>query len=363
MKKIIFTVTNDLSYDQRMRRICGTLAANGYSITLVGRKLASSPPLTDTGYRQKRIRCWFNKGRMFYAEYNFRLFFYLLFRKADAICAIDLDTIMACYQAARLKGAIRIYDAHELFTEMKEVISRPRIHNVWLNIEKKYVPRFRHGYTVSDSIAAEFNKRYGVQYGCIRNVPVLRDMEPAVPGEKFILYQGAVNEARGFEQLIPAMQQVDCRMIICGDGNFMPQLKELIRKYGLEQKIELKGMLPPEELWTLAQKAFAGVAIAEKEGLNQYLALPNKFFDYLHAGVPQVTMDFPEYRAINSEYEVAVLIGEPDAAHIAAALNLLLGDAVVHARLRKNCLEARKAFNWQKEEKKLIAFYQAIFNH
>lgn len=363
MKKLFFTVTNDLSYDQRMRRICGTLAANGYAVTLVGRKLTSSVSLTETGYRQKRIRCWFNKGRMFYAEYNLRLFLYLLFKKADAVCAIDLDTIMACYYASKLKGAVRIYDAHELFTEMKEVISRPRIHKVWKGIERKYVPKFRHGYTVSEPIASEFNKRYGVHYACIRNMPVLREKQPVIAGEKFILYQGAVNEARAFEQLIPALQKVNCRMVICGDGNFMPQLKELIHSCKLEERITLKGMVAPEELWHLSQQAFAGVAVAEKDGLNQYLALPNKFFDYIHAGLPQVTMDFPEYRAINEQFEVAVLIGTADAALIAAALNQLLADAVLYERLRENCLKARKVLNWQEEEKKLIAFYQAIFNH
>ena len=75
---IYFTVTNDLTYDQRMNRICTSLAAHGYNVVLVGRRRKQSQPLRKEKYQQKRLRCWFQKGKVFYAEYNFRLFFYLL---------------------------------------------------------------------------------------------------------------------------------------------------------------------------------------------------------------------------------------------------------------------------------------------
>lgn len=361
VKRIYFTVTNDLRYDQRMQRICGTLAGHGYAVTLVGRRLPSSPPLQSAAYRQVRLRCWFKRSQWFYAEYNIRLFFFLLFRKMDAICAIDLDTILPCLRVARWKGIPRIYDAHELFTELKEVITRPRVQRVWTRIEKKSVPLFPLGYTVSEGIAEEFRKRYGVQYPAIRNMPVLRPLDTPQAEERFILYQGAVNEARGLENLVPAMREVPCKLVICGDGNFMEKLKQLIASEGLEHKIELKGMLPPETLWKISQQAFIAVAVPEKEGLNQYLALPNKFFDYLHAGLPQVTVDYPEYRKLNEQFEVAVLLAESSPAQIAAALNNLLQDTVLYQRLRNNCLKAREVLNWQAEEKKLLQFYQSVF--
>jgi len=359
-KTIYFTVTNDLVHDQRMQRICTTLATNGYDVTLVGRKLRSSLPLKEKNYRQKRIRCWFSRGRLFYAEYNMRLFFFLLRKKMDAICAIDLDTILPCLKISRIKKIPRAYDAHELFTELKEVVTRPRIHRVWSRIEKKTVPHFRLGYTVSESIAGEFRKRYGVDYAVIRNVPVLRELKPAPAGEKFFLYQGAVNEARGFEFLVPAMKEVNCPLVICGDGNYMVQLKKLISEYDLKDRVLLKGMLPPEALFELARTAWAGIAIAENTGLNQYLALPNKFFDYLHAGLPQVTMDYPEYRRINRQFEVALLIPDTDPGTIAGAMNKMLEDDVLHSTLKENCNRARLELNWQEEEKKLLAFYKSF---
>ena len=362
MKRIFFTVTNDLSYDQRMNRICTSLAENGYDVTLVGFTKRNSIPLTQEKYRQKRIPCIFKKGKLFYAEYNARLFFYLLFQKVDAICAIDLDTILPCLRISKLKKVPRIYDAHELFTELKEVVKRPKIQQMWKRIERHTVPKYKWGYTVSDSIAEEFRKRYKTDYKTIRNVSRLRPLNHVEQPEKFILYQGAVNEARAFEFLIPAMEMVDCSLVICGDGNFMPQLKELIKKHKVENKVQLKGLMTPADLWLFSQQAYIGVAIAENEGLNQYLALPNKFFDYIHAALPQVTMNFPEYKKINKRHEVAILIDDPNPKTIASALNNMLVDNVLHQRLRANCLRARVELNWQREEQKLLSFYQSVFS-
>ncbi|MBL7744306.1 MAG: glycosyltransferase [Chitinophagaceae bacterium] len=345
-----------------MARICTSLAENGYAVTLIGRKLATSLPLKQEKFRQKRLNCFFSKGKLFYAEYNIRLFFFLLLHKMDAICAIDLDTILPCLYISKWKRIPRIYDAHELFTGLKEVATRPLIKKMWTWVEKKTVPRYSHGYTVSESIAEEFNRRYGVKYKTIRNITRLRDLTEQPSSEKFLLYQGAVNEARAFEQLIPALKQINCKLIVCGDGNFMTRLKELIRLNNAEDKVELKGMLSPDDLWTISQKAAIGMGVAENTGINQYLALPNKFFDYIHAGLPQIAMNFPEYQKINKQFEVAILLNDIAPERIAEAVNNLLQNDVLYKKLRQNCLRARQVLNWQQEEKELLDFYQSVFH-
>jgi glycosyltransferase involved in cell wall biosynthesis len=361
-KKIYFAVTNDLVYDQRMNRICSSLERNDFDVTLVGRRLKHSPPLKNENYQQTRIRCWFNKGKLFYFEYNVRLFFFLFFKKMDGICAIDLDTISPCLAISKLKNIPRIYDAHEFFTGLKEVVTRPAIQKFWTRIEKWAVPKFKWGYTVSESIADEFHRLYGVNYATIRNIPVLKPLGHLPATEKFILYQGAVNEARGFEYLIPAMKMIGYKLVICGDGNFMHQLKDLIIINEVQDKVELKGMLQPAELWKISQQATIGVAFPENIGLNQYLALANKFFDYMHAGLPQITVDFPEYKKLNDIYHVAVLVNGIEPKTIADSVNNLMADDVLLEQLRENCRKAREELNWQNEEKKLINFYQNIFN-
>lgn len=370
MKTIVFTVTNDLDYDQRMQRICTSLAKAGYDILLVGRKNTGGTALQQKVFRQKRLHCFCKAGFIFYAEYNLRLFLYLLFTQMDVICAIDLDTILPCYYISLLRRKKRVYDAHELFTEMKEVITRPVIKRLWRTIEKITVPNFSQGYTVSYSIAGEFKKRYNVSYEVIRNMPVKKNdtlvKEGSSPhvniqNEKVILYQGAVNEARGLENLVDAMQYINAVLHIYGDGNMYGQIKFLINKKNLQNKIILKGKLLPEALPAITQNAFAGINLVEPIGLNQVYSLANKFFDYIQAAIPQVTMNFPEYKKINEETEVAVLINTVATNEIAGAINLLLNDEATYQKLKDNCLAAREMYTWQHEEQKLLCFYKKIF--
>lgn len=362
MKKIYFTVTNDLSYDQRMHRICSSLANAGYDVTLVGRELKTSLPLHQRNFSQKRIRCFFKKGFEFYAEYNLKLFVFLLFKKMNAVCAIDLDTILPCLFISKLKGIQRIYDAHEYFTEMKEVRTRPLVQKFWLRIEKFAVPKFKLGYTVSEGLALEFRKNYGSDYKVIRNFPMLIDLPFTEKKEKLLLYQGAVNEARGFEYLIPAMRLINYTLVICGDGNFMNELKRLIKENGVEEKIELWGMLMPQELKQIAVKATLGIGLAEKEGINQFYALPNKFFEYIHAGVPQIAMAYPEYEKINAQYKVAVLLNDLSTETISAAINRTMSNTALLNEMHLNAMKARAIFCWQNEEKTLIEFYKSVFS-
>lgn len=356
-KTIVFTVTTDLNYDQRMIRICTSLADAGYQVLLVGRKLRSSIPLAQQPFSQKRISCVFEKGKLFYLEYNLRLLFNLLFKKMDCICAIDLDTILPCYFISRIKKIKRVYDAHELFCEMKEIATRPVIYRIWKKIERFAVPKFKYGYTVNQPIADEFKNMYGVNYAVVRNIAVLRDLAPALKSEKFVLYQGAVNEGRSFETLIPAFKQVNCKLIICGDGNYLQEAKQLVKENNLQDKITFKGKLLPDELRSITQQAHIGITLFDDRGKSNYYSLANRFFDYLHAGIPQICVNYPVYAEMNRQMPVAVLTDDLTSTNLATQLNNLLADEVLYNELKENCLKLRQTLNWQAEEKILKAFY------
>jgi glycosyltransferase involved in cell wall biosynthesis len=359
-RHLIFTVTTDLTYDQRMIRICTSLANAGYTVLLVGRKMNASLPLAPQPFLQKRISCLFEKGKLFYAEYNIRLFFYLLFKKMDCIGAIDLDTILPGYFIAKIKKVKRLYDAHELFCEMKEIATRPAIYKIWKKIERYTVPKFAAGYTVNQPIADEFKKMYNVTYEVIRNIALLRDLTPVVKKEKFILYQGAVNEGRSFETLIPAMKAVDCKLIICGDGNFMQQAKQLVADNNLQHKVIFKGKVKPDDLRAITRQAYIGVTLFDDAGLSNYYSLANRFFDYLHAGIPQLCVNYPVYKEINDKYHIAVLANDTSEKNLATLLNNLLVNEFEYNELQQNCLKARQELNWQQEEKKLLQFYKDL---
>jgi glycosyltransferase involved in cell wall biosynthesis len=359
-KRIVCTVTNDLNYDQRMIRICTSLTNAGYDVTLVGFKRKNSQPLRERPFRQKRIPIIAEQGKLLYVHYWIRLFFFLLRCKADVFCAIDLDTIMPVYYASRLRRKKRVYDAHELFTELKEVISRPSVHKMWLWIEQHTVPHFPVGYTIGECYAEEFRRKYGVQYGVVRNATVLRPLQIPEKKERFILYQGAVNVGRRFEQLIPAMQYVDAQLIICGEGNFYEQTRALVAQYNVADKVIFKGYVPPEELRQYTLQAWVGVTLFEETSLSNRLSMANRFFDYMHSAVPQLCVQYPEYEKVNARFEIACLIDDPTPENIAAALNRMMTDDDWHQRMEQNCLKAREVYCWQEEEKVLVSTYKKL---
>ncbi|HAO04853.1 MAG TPA: group 1 glycosyl transferase, partial [Chitinophagaceae bacterium] len=161
--------------------------------------------------------------------------------------------------------------------------------------------------------------------------------------------------------LIPAMQMVNAVLHIYGDGNFVPQLNKLIAVYNVESKVKFFDKLLPQQLKAITHQAYIGLNLVENTGLNQYYSLANKFFDYIQALVPQVTMDFPEYRKINERYQVALLIENLTEENIATSLNRLLDDKKLYAQLQHNCSKARAELNWENEEKNLWLFYKQLF--
>lgn len=361
-ERLIFTVTNDLSYDQRMQRICGTLAEKGYDVTLVGRQRPASIPLAASNFRQHRLRCRFEKGFLFYAEYNLRLFFWLLRQPADAICSIDLDSLPAGAMAALLRGKKRVFDAHEYFTEVPEVVGRPFVRLFWAMVGRVFLPFYRHAYTVGPALAAIFSKKYGIPFEVVRNVPRPKVVTPPPPECRFLLYQGALNAGRGIETALQAMQQLpELELWLAGEGDLSAELRELACQLGVESQVRFLGYVQPEALKMITAQAWLGLNLLENKGLSYYYSLANKFFDYVQAEVPVVTMDFPEYRALQAQFPVAVLLPDLEIEAFVEAIRGLLARPEDYASLQLACRQARTEWNWDKEQLVLIRCWSRVF--
>ncbi len=347
-----------------MQRICRSLSGAGYEVELVGRERDTSVALTTEPYKQTRLKCWFDKGKLFYLEYNLRLFFYLRSLEFDAACAIDLDTIVPVFLAGKLRSAKLVYDAHEYFTEVPEVVRRKSVKRVWEWVERTFVPKFDLAYTVSPALAELFSKKYGKQFHVIRNVPLYSTratvLNRGTGMYPTLLYQGALNEGRGLEHLIEAMQGIDAKLLLAGEGDLSNGLRDLVKRLNLESKVQFPGFVKPEELKKLTANVTIGINLLENSGLSYYYSLSNKFFDYIHARVPQICIDFPEYRKVNQEFEVALLVKDCSVNEIKTAAERLLNDKELYMRLQKNCEVCSENMNWQNEEKKLLALYNEL---
>jgi glycosyltransferase involved in cell wall biosynthesis len=361
---IIITSISDLQYQQPLIRCATSLHNNGYNVLMIGRRFTWRNNPVVQPYKQKRIYCFFTKGPLQYIEYNIKLFFYLLFKKAYIITAVDLDTALPVYLVSLIKQCKRSFDARELFTELKEVVRRPTVKAIWLRLEKWLIPKFKQGIVVSNAIGKEYYKRYGVNYITVRNVPLLYNTivsdakRPII--DDYILFQGYVNEARGFDELLEAMITLPLKLVICGDGNYMHRVKALIQQFKLQDKVILTGMLSPNALRLYSKFAYCGIHLVEPDGLNQKYSLGNKFFDYIHAEIPQVAMRFIEYDAINSEHNIAILVYTITVQEVREVILELLHNKILYNQLKNNCILAKQQLNWQIEEKVLIHFYNQL---
>ena len=366
-RRILFTVTNDLQFDQRMRRICGTLSNAGYDVTLIGRRpISPSSPLTQTPYTQIQLAgLIFTKGKLFYLEFNLRLLLFLLFKPCDAICSIDLDTAVPGIIAAKLRKKIHIFDAHELFTHVPEVARRPRIQAIW---EKVQAFTFKHcdtAFTVGPAIAQYFTEKYHKPVQVVRNMPrasVVAHTDTAhfaaIENKKFILYQGALNEGRGLELLIQAMVNIPCELVLAGEGDVSKPLRKLTQSLNLENKVHFLGMIPPHQLPALTKLAYIGFNVSENVGLSYYLSLNNKFFDYTQSHLPSLINPYPEYKQLLSEFQVGLLT-EPKIESIIEQASELLNNPSLYQELKSQCIAASEKWTWEQETPKLLSIFES----
>lgn len=363
-KRAIVCVTNDLSTDQRVKKTCLTLQKCGYNVLEIGRKLPDSLPF-DPPYDVKRMKLRRNKGALFYAEYNIRLFFVLLFSKVDLIYSNDLDTLLACYLASKIRRKKLIYDTHEYFTEAPELVHRPKTKRVWERIEQHIFPKLRKVITVCDSIAHIYQKKYGLPVTVVRNIPqtftpktIKSRKELNLPEEKKILIiQGSgINVDRGAEEVVEALNYLSDQylLLIVGNGDVIPQLKQNVKQKKLEKKVIFKSKMPFEELRQYTINADIGLTVDKDSNCNYLFSLPNKLFDYIHSEIPILSSQLVEIKNIIERYDIGYFIPNHSPKDIATTIERIFSDSKKLEKIKENLKLTKKDLCWEKEEKILI---------
>jgi len=308
------------------------------------------------------------KGPWFYSCFNGRLFFFLLFHKADLLVSNDLDTLLPNFLISRLKNIPLVYDSHEYFTGVPELVNRKNVQKIWKSIERHIFPKLKDVITVNESIAGLYEKEYGIRPAVVRNVSpsgkkanIPDRVSMGLPADKKILIlQGSgINIQRGAEEMVEAMQYINgAFLLIVGGGDVIDLLKNMVLEKHLEQKVIFKPRQPYDELFKLTCSADMGLTLDKDTNINYRYSLPNKLFDYIQAGIPVLASPLPEIKKIIEQYDIGDFIPDHDPENMAKKVNQILANQELILKWKKNINFAATQITWEKEKKTL----NKIFN-
>lgn len=356
-KRVALCISNDFSADRRVEKTANSLIDMGWEPIVVGRKLQSKKNYPLKKFRVERLNLLFKSGPMFYAEFNFRLFIKLIFTKIDAIHSNDLDTLLACYLASIIKRKPIIYDSHEFFTEVPELLNNPFARNLWLGIEQRIFPHLKYITTVNNSIATEYELRYGIKPRVVRNIAnaptgkhVLLVDKPHKPF--VVIMQGAgINMDRGAEELLQAYTLLPnyIRLKIIGKGDVFSKLKEMRIDLGLEEQVEIIDSLPYAELMKHTAEAHLGATLDKATNPNYALSLPNKIFDYMRAGLPVISSSVVEVANLVNNHKCGTVLSEVEPKNIANAILFYAENPENYWRAKVKAETAARDYSWETE--------------
>jgi glycosyltransferase involved in cell wall biosynthesis len=249
-----------------------------------------------------------------------------------------------------------------------ELQNNPTKRGIWKRVERMIIPKLKYMLTVNDSIAKLYHDEFGIDVKVMRNLPIKNSDYPlkgaggksrkelGLPEDKsIILLQGAgINVDRGAEEAIEAMQKVNnTLLLIIGGGDAIENLKILTPKLNLGEKVKFIPKLPFEELIEYTMQADIGLTLDKNTNINYLNSLPNKLFDYIHAGVPVLASALPEVKKVVEYYNIGECIESVIPAEIAKKINSMLGDKQKLEIYKANTLKAKEDLCWEWEKKVL----------
>lgn len=341
--RIAVLVSNDLAFDQRVRKTCATLQRAGHEPILIGRRMARTDSISiERSYRTERLWLGVHRGPLFYLVLQIRMWRTLksLSREGGvtAVWANDLDTLGPAVWASRRFGWSIAYDSHEWFTEAEGLKGKPVRKGVWKMWERRCFAGIDSMITVNDAIAGAYRQK-GLKVEVVSNVP--ERMSPAAPmpreelgwpvGQTVLLMQGAfMDRDRGALDAVRSMPHLqDVHLALIGAGPEHAEAASLAAILGVADRVHVHERMPYDTLRRCTAAADIGLSLDRPTVDNFRFSLPNKLFDFLHAGLPVVCSDLPvagRFVKENGTGEVA-LGGEDDASiarHIADAVLVVL---------------------------------------
>ncbi|MCJ0913470.1 glycosyltransferase [Mammaliicoccus sciuri] len=309
----------------------------------------------------KKIRKWFINGaiitRMIVKGY---------IQNADIYHANDLNTLpqaIVCSKL-RLKPKPLIYDSHEVQSD------RTGYNPKTIKSIESFMLKFVDQMIVENHTRAKYNEDiYGFYPKTLYNYSEKYNIEekPQInlhkkiginEDENILLYQGGLQQGRGLELLIEAMDEIkEGHLLFIGGGKLTQPLKEQAEASKQADRIHFLDKVPFQELPSYTREAYLGFQVLQNICFNHYSASSNKLFEYMMAHVPVISCDFPEIKKVVEETNTGLVVDSHNASEIANAVNQLVKDTSLRNQLSENTKQAKEIYNWNNEKSKLLEVY------
>lgn len=301
-----------------------------------------------------------------YGEYQ-KAYGLLIQNRYDLIHANDWDGLPVAGRAALQTGAKVLFDAHEDSLEQQadrldwRLTKRPYRKALF----KKYARGIQRMITVSRGVADNYHKYFGWTMDVIMNAPAYQPFEfhPVDPEHIKIVHHGVGAPQRRVEEMIEMMDHLDARFtldLILLPGVGYESYMQLLRDMAAQRngRVRILDPVKPDQLLSSIAQYDVGISFMEAVQQNHLNALPNKFFDFIMAGLMVFTSDLPMMEKIIREHQIGVVTAakkpEEKARHLAALTTEQIN------RCKRNALELAKTMNAEAEMKRLMAIYHEM---
>ena len=341
-KRVAVWVSNDLNFDQRVAKTCQTLKDAGWDPHLVGRNMPNSVPYAGP-FSAERLTLGAQGGVRFYAELQVALWRWVKShgRAFDAIWCNDLDTLAPAVAWGKLPV---MYDSHEYFTEAAGLTGHPFKKAVWRLLERWAFRKLPCMITVNDSIAEAY--RCCIRDGRARGAQHAPSSAQARGGGAASVFgarrpcglahcldAGRVHGPGpwGGRGGCGASRHEGVRLVLVGAGVEWEEARAAMDHPRFEGRLHCIPKLPFEQLRVLTASADVGLSLDKAGHGNYEMSLPNKLFDFMHAGLPMV---------VTARKEVAAIVREHG-----------LGEVVEEAFSEPPCSDAVKTLSWRQTKR------------
>ena len=287
---------------------------------------------------------------------------------ADAFHANDWNALPLAVEAAKKLHARAVFDAHEYgpLEFANRLQWRIAYSEMIRQMLRRYAPQADAWVTVAPAIAERYRRELGIDPVVVMNAPataiVAGGTDPVNADDIRLIYHGGAIPDRGLETMIEtlALSQPRFTLHLMLTGNYTGYIRQLrgLAEKAAPGRVTFHDPVPPEEVVSRIARYHIGFCFVAPTNYNNLVCLPNKFFDFIAAGLPVCIGPSPSMAEIAEAYGFGCVAPTFAPRDIATVLNGLTAD-----RLGQMKMAARKAaseINADREMGKLIEIYERM---